>query len=182
MASLDRFPQLQISVWDKDTFTHNDSLGSQTLSLVNLLQKHSGYSSAARALKKQVTCDTGSVVLQGPGAGDRGPSIEFSVTWTPGLDGLDSSEDPLMLEPETDGALQLLAEMEMELPPFSQGLWPEVGRQPGILPAASGLQHGRQIVSGRKEVQQLGSAAGEGLQRAVEQAQKPPATSSSKFP
>ena len=124
-ASLDRFPQLQISVWDKDTFTHNDSLGSQTLSLVDLLQKHSGYSSAARALKKQVTCDTGSVVLQGPGAGDRGPSIEFSVTWTPGLDGLDSSEDPLMLEPETDGALQLLAEMEMELPHFLKDFGPK---------------------------------------------------------
>lgn len=124
-ASLDRFPQLQISVWDKDTFTHNDSLGSQTLSLVDLLQQHSGYSSAARALKKQVTCDTGSVVLQGPGAGDRGPSIEFSVTWTPGLDGLDSSDDPLMLEPEKDGALQLLAEMEMELHHFLKEFGPK---------------------------------------------------------
>ena len=134
-ASLDHFPQLQISVWDKDHFTHNDSLGSQTLSLVDLLQKHGGYSSASRALAKPATCSSGTVVLQGPGAGDRGPCIRFDIAWVPGIPGpagVDSFRDPLALPPEEDEALQLVAEMEMELPIFLKEFGPKSAESLGF--------------------------------------------------
>ena len=134
-ASTERFPQLHISVWDKDTFTHNDSLGSQVLSLVDLMQKHGGYSSASRTFANPVSGSTGSLVLQGPGAGDRGPTIEFEFTWAPNLHGpnrLDGLLDPLALPPAEDDALQLVAEMELELPKFLREFGPKSAESLGF--------------------------------------------------
>jgi len=128
---LSDLPQLRVSLWDKDHFSRSDSLGSQTLPVFDLLKEQGG----GRSLGQKVTFSPGALKLQGPGAGDRGASVDFDVTWTPGRpgEGLGERQDPLVLQPEDkDQTLQLVAEMEAELPRFLQEFGPESAESLGF--------------------------------------------------
>ncbi|CAK9073369.1 unnamed protein product [Durusdinium trenchii] len=122
-ASPDRFPLLQISVSDKDNFSSNDPLGGTSLPVLQLIEKQAG--KGIIGLSKEVTFNTGPLQLTGEGAGDRDPYIEMEITWTPeGVGALAAPRDPLVLKPQEDTALKLLAEMEDALPSFLRDFGP----------------------------------------------------------
>ncbi|CAJ1360198.1 unnamed protein product [Effrenium voratum] len=62
---------------------------------------------------------TGPLPLTGHGAGDKSPHVEMEVIWTPEEVAKRGPEDPLLLAPEKDRPLQLLAGMAATLPGFA---------------------------------------------------------------
>eukprot|EP00435_Cladocopium_sp_Y103_P076305 s33_g89.t1 len=130
-ASREKFPELQISVFDEDTFSANDPLGSRTLPILDLIETNAGQ--RLGSIGKEVTFHTGPLDLMGTGAGDRNPYLEMEITWTPeGVGVLAAPSDPLLLPPQDDAALHLLAAMEEQLPAFLRDFGPNSAENLGF--------------------------------------------------
>lgn len=123
-ASREKFPELQISIFDEDTFSANDPLGSRTLPILDLIETNAGQ--RLGSIGKEISFHTGPLDLMGAGAGDRNPYLEMEITWTPeGVGVLAAPSDPLLLPHQDDAALHLLAEMEEQLPAFLREFGPD---------------------------------------------------------
>lgn len=119
----EKFPDLQISVFDQNTFSANDPLGSRSVPVRELIEQNAGQ--RLSNLSKEVTFHTGQLDLHGTGSGDRNPCIELEITWTPeGAGILAAPRDPLRLPAEEDTALHLMADMEEQLPAFLREFGP----------------------------------------------------------
>lgn len=130
-ASREKFPELRISVFDEDTFSANDPLGSRSLPILDLIETNAGQ--RLGSIGKEITFHTGPLDLMGTGAGDRNPYLEMEITWTPeGVGVLAAPSDPLLLPPQDDAALHLLAEMEEQLPAFLRDFGPNSAENLGF--------------------------------------------------